>query len=439
MGEDSRKKADDYVLRAVQGRRFGSTRADATTEVGIWRNLLGSLVRGLPRVRGDDGDAVGYLGFAADPAPFASGATTGPPPADDHGTNLAAAIEVAASSIPPGYNPEIVLLSDGNATSGDALKAALGAHLPISTVPLARRDDPEVQVSAVNVPPQVQQGEAFYVEVVIDASDDSEGEIEVFRNEHKVVSERRKLHKGENRLRFRQSIEQERLARFTAMTRGFKDTLLDNNADFGLVFTQGKPRILLVEGDKKSSRDLAWALEEQEMQVDVRPATGMPDSLTELQNYELLILSNVPATSLSSRQMEVARTYVQDLGGGLMMLGGDQSFGLGGYYKTVLEEILPVRSDFEKEKEKPSLAMVLVIDKSGSMGGEKIELAKDAAKSAVELLGPNDKIGVIAFDGEPFLVSEMHSCTDKAYILDRIASIEAGGGTRMHPAMEEGV
>ena len=85
--------------------------------------------------------------------------------------------------------------------------------------------------------------------------------------------------------------------------------------------------------------------------------------------------------------MEVARTYVQDLGGGLIMLGGDQSFGLGGYYKTSLEEILPVRSDFEKEKEKPSLAMMLVIDKSGSMGGEKIEMAKEAARAAVELLG----------------------------------------------------
>ena len=81
---------------------------------------------------------------------------------------------------------------------------------------------------------------------------------------------------------------------------------------------------------------------------------------------------------MSLKQMEIIRTYVEDLGGGLVMIGGDQSFGLGGYYKTTLEEILPVRSNFDKEKEKPSLAMVLVIDKSGSMGGEKIELAKDA-------------------------------------------------------------
>src|SRR5439155_16213373 len=164
-------------------------------------------------------------------------------------------------------------------------------------------------------------------------------------------------------------------------------------------------------------------LEEEGILVDIRPPQGMPDNLADLQNYELVILSNVPATALTQRQMEVVRTYVQDLGGGLIMLGGDQSFGLGGYYKTVIEEILPVRSDFEKEKEKPSLAMMLVIDKSGSMGGQKMELAKEAAKSAVELLGPSDKIGVIAFEGEPVWVSEIHPASDKGFVLDRVAPL----------------
>src|SRR5688572_1565610 len=163
----------------------------------------------------------------------------------------------------------------------------------------------------------------------------------------------------------------------------------------------------------------------------------MPDNLSDLQNYELLIVSNVPATALSQRQMEVARTYVQDLGGGLMMLGGEQSFGLGGYYKTELEEILPVRSDFEKEKEKPSLGMVLVIDKSGSMSGEKIEMAKSAARSAVELLSNQDKIGVIAFDGATYVVSDMQSAGNKGRVSDDISRIDAGGGTVMYPAMEQ--
>ena len=107
----------------------------------------------------------------------------------------------------------------------------------------------------------------------------------------------------------------------------------------------------------------------------------------------------------------------------------------GGYYKTTLEEILPVRSDFEKEKEKPSLAMVFVIDRSGSMTGDKMELAKEAAKSAVELLGARDQVGVIAFDSDSYWVSELRSAADKGYVSDRISTIESGGGTAIYPGM----
>ncbi|MEJ7637678.1 MAG: VWA domain-containing protein, partial [Singulisphaera sp.] len=288
-------------------------------------------------------------------------------------------------------------------------------------------------------PTQVQQGESFHVEVVVDSNhDDDAGRLEVYRGDVKVADQAVKLKKGENRVTLKQSVAQGGLTPVTARLKGYRDTLLDNNSDFGLVYTAGKPRVLLVDSEIDQAKHLTWALEEQNMEVDVRPPRGMPEGLAELQNYDLLILSNVPATALTRMQMEVARTYVQDLGGGLIMIGGDQSFGLGGYYKTALEEILPVRSDFEKEKEKPSLAMMLVIDKSGSMGGEKIEMAKDAARAAVELLGPNDKVGVLAFEGENFWVSELHPCTDKGFVLDHIAALEAGGGTVMAPAMEEG-
>jgi Ca-activated chloride channel homolog len=358
--------------------------------------------------------------------------------ADTQGTNLAAAIEAAAGAIPPAYVPRIVLFSDGNQTEGDAVKAALQAGLTVSTVPVQTRIDPEVQVSAVSVPAQVREGEPFYVEVVVDSNHEDEGTIEVFRGAHKVIDQRQKLKKGENRFRFEQSITRERLAAYAVRIRGLsQDTLFDNNSESGLVFTSGKPRVLLVDSDPKLLQQLVWALEQEEIDVDVRPPQGMPDNLSDLQNYELLVLSNVPATALSQRQMEITRTWVQDLGGGFLMLGGEQSFGLGGYYKTALEEILPVRSDFEKEKEKPSLAMVLVIDKSGSMGGEKIELAKTAAKSAAELLGASDKLGVIAFEGQSFWISEVQPASNKARIMDDISRIEAGGGTAMYPAMED--
>ena len=418
VGDDSRKAAEAYIAKATAS--LGADKAafvHFASEPGVIQEERQAALRpaGSPKIdathANDDEQA--------------------------KGTDIGSAIEVAAAAIPPFYVPKIVVLSDGNQTKGDAVKSALNSGIPVSSVPLKARDDPEVQLSAVKVPAQVQQGEPFNVEVVIDANHDDEVDVEVFKGAIKVVSERKPVKKGENRFVFRQSIENDRLATYAARVRGGKDTLLDNNSDFGLVFTSGKPRVLIVESAPKDVGDLVAALEEHEIQVDVRPPQGMPDSLSDLQNYELLILSNVPATSLTLRQMDLARTYVRDLGGGLIMLGGDQSFGLGGYYKTAMEEILPVRSDFEKEKEKPSLAMVLVIDKSGSMGGEKIELAKEAAKSAIELLGANDKIGVIAFEGDVFWVSEVHPCSDKGFVLDRVSTIEAGGGTDMYPAMVE--
>ncbi|MCC6359488.1 MAG: VWA domain-containing protein [Phycisphaerales bacterium] len=402
-------------------------------------------------VKAGGANRAAFLPFAAEPGRVTSDLSQldlSPPSAtrpatasglDSQGTNIAAALEVAAAAIPPFYVPKIVLLSDGNQTVGDALRAAsVLKGVPVSTVALATRDDPEVQVSAVNAPAEVRQGEPFYVEVVVDSNqDENEGTVEVYRGPAKVISQKVKLKKGENRFRFQQSITRERVAEFLVRATGFKDTLLDNNGDTGLVFAAGKPRVLIVESTVKAARPLQRALEEEDIRVDVRPPEGMPNSLADLQNYEMLILSNVPATALTNRQMEIARSYVQDLGGGLAMLGGDQSFGLGGYYKTVLEEILPVRSDFEKEKQKPSLGMMIVIDKSGSMGGEKIELAKDAAKAAVELLGSNDMVGVLAFEGETFVISELQSAANKGTILDEISAIEAGGGTTMYPAMEQ--
>lgn len=353
------------------------------------------------------------------------------------GSDLAAAIKAAAGYLPPGYIPHLVLLTDGNETTGDALATAARSRVPISTVPLPTRSEPEVQVSEVNVPAEVREGEPFYVEVVIHSNHDDEGLIEIFRGDHKVISEQRELKTGENRLRFQQSIERDRLAAFSVRISGLKeDTLLDNNLDSGLVFAAGKPRVLIIESDPNLIRELAYALEDEGVQADVRPPQGMPASLSDLQNYELVILSNVPATALTQQQMDVARTYVQELGGGFIMLGGEQSFGLGGYYKSTLEEILPVRSDFEKEQEKPSLGMVLVIDKSGSMSGDKIEMAKSAARSAAELLGRRDQVAVLAFDGDTYVISEMQSASNKGKISDEIARIDAGGGTTMYPAME---
>jgi uncharacterized membrane protein len=351
-------------------------------------------------------------------------------------TNIATAIQAATGSMPPGYVPKIVLLTDGNETIGDGLVQAIQSRIPISTIPLQAPMSPEVQAAEVIVPSEVREGEPFIVEVVIQSNHDDQGLVEVYRGDHKVLSEKKQFKTGENRFRFQQSIDRERLAAFQVRISELgNDTLLDNNATAGLVYASGKPRVLVIESDPTLVRELAYALEDEGIQVDVRPPQGMPETLADLQNYETLILSNVPATALTQQQMQLARTWVQELSGGFIMLGGEQSYGLGGYYKSAIEDILPVRSDFEKEKEKPSLGMVLIIDRSGSMTGDRIEMAKSAARAAVELLGKNDQVAVVAFDHSTYVVSDMQSASNKARISDEIARIEPQGGTDMYPAM----
>ncbi|EKK03172.1 von Willebrand factor type A [Rhodopirellula baltica SH28] len=374
------------------------------------------------------------------PAPTPSPTDLDADEAKRMGTDLAAAIQTAVASIPPSRVPRIVLMSDGNQTNGDGIAAATDAGVPVWTVPLPTRSEPEVQMAAVEAPTQVRQGEPFFVEVVVSSNRDTEGHVDLYRGDIQigdVGAPAVKIKKGENRFRFQQTLLGQRQETFAARLRDCDDTLLDNNEAQAIVYASGKPRVLLIDSDPDETDSLRWALDEQSIDVDVRPPEGIPSDLSEMQSYECLILSNVPATSMSMRQMDLIGIYVQDLGGGLIMLGGDQAFGLGGYYRTQIEEILPVRSNFEKEREKPSLAMMLVIDKSGSMGGQKIELAKDAAQAAVELLGPKDAIGVIAFDGDSYTVSELRSTSDRGAISDAISTIEASGGTNMYPAMAD--
>ncbi|MDR1271246.1 MAG: VWA domain-containing protein [Planctomycetaceae bacterium] len=351
-------------------------------------------------------------------------------------TNIAAAMEPALALIPPRYVPHLVILSDGNETDGDILTAAIRGGVAISTVPLPASAEPEVQLAAIKLPAQIRQGEPFYLDIVIQSNHNTDGTITLYKDSFKVVEETKPLKIGENIFRFRQSADDQRQHKFSvAVNVAGGDTILDNNQASGLLFTGGKPRVLLIDSEPKTIRDLASALREQDITAEVRPPEGVPQTLEELDQFDAVILSNVPATSLTVDQMNLLRTYLTDLGGGLMMLGGEQSFGLGGYYKTPVEEILPVRCDFEKEKEKPSLAISLVIDRSGSMGGQKMELAKDAAKAAVELLAPRDFVTVIAFDHESYVVCAMQSAVSTGTINSAISTIEAAGGTNIYSGL----
>jgi uncharacterized membrane protein len=352
-------------------------------------------------------------------------------------TSIAAAIAAARAAIPADSVGQIVLLSDGNAADDWIVAAAKAAGVPVSVVPLAGCPKQEVYVSAVVAPGIVRPGERFMVEVHLQSTHDDEGIVELLHDEKVVLKERRKIVHGENRLRFQQTVSGGPLVTITARISGFRDTEKANNAAAAAVCVARRPRVLLVESGT-SSAALKNALESEHIDVDILPPEKLSRRLADLRAYDVLILSNVPAGALGEGRMELLSPYVREFGGGLVLIGGDRSFTPGGYRGTPLEDVLPLASHERKDKPKPSLAQVLVLDCSISMEGESIALARQAARRAVENLGPNDQVGILAFHDQSQWITPLRRCSDadKQQVLKQIDAITAGGRTNMHPAME---
>ncbi|MEP7359222.1 MAG: VWA domain-containing protein, partial [Anaerolineales bacterium] len=160
----------------------------------------------------------------------------------------------------------------------------------------------------------------------------------------------------------------------------------------------------------------------------------LPSDLAGLSEYVSVILVDVPARDLSPRQMLAVQSYVRDLGGGLVAVGGPSAYGVGGYFKTPLDETLPVEMQIKDQQRRPRLTIVFIIDKSGSMsetsgGVVKVELAKEAAIRSIALLSPTDKVGVVAFDDSAAWVVPITGLDQTDAVINGIGSIRPDGGT----------
>jgi uncharacterized membrane protein len=387
------------------------------------------------------GDSAGVAGFAREteiwqPPAMQAALADWPVAKDQKATDIGGALEVASALFSSGQSRRVVLLSDGNDTTGRAAETAARlarAGVEVWTVPLRNPSKPEVLVERVEVPAQLKQGEPFDLTANLRSNAAMKTKVRLYQSQFLVAEREMDLQPGDNPFRAAALRPDGSFVQFDVEIIPEQDTSLENNRATAVASLRGQPRVLLVEGEPEKARPLASALQAERIQVDLRGPNGAPRSMEDLQQFDLFLLSDLSALTLSREQMELYRRWVQDFGGGFVLLGGENSFGVGGYFRTPVEQMLPVRMEHSDRQELPTVALLIVLDRSGSMsaqvaGQTKMALANQGAALALNVLSSRDYFGVFAVDTRTHVVAALAKHGAKEPIAQKILSITAGGG-----------
>ncbi|WP_334073706.1 MULTISPECIES: VWA domain-containing protein [Paenibacillus] len=355
-------------------------------------------------------------------------------------TNLEKGLQVAGSLFAGKENRRIVLISDGGENVGDAAaEAALLKERGIA-VDVVKKTPPRHTDAAIEefiLPEQLYPGESFAFEVLIRSTFAGEGELRLYEDNREIGRHDIALERGDNRFSLQGLAREPGLHRYRAEFFADGDERAENNAHYAFTRVEGEPKVLIIEGKPGTSSNLENALKSGLIDYEVILPGMLPSELVKYAGYESILFNNVSGEQVGGKQMELIEQAVRSFGIGFMMIGGEDSFGMGGYYKTPIEQLLPVSMELEGKRQIPSLGLILVIDRSGSMAGDKLELAKESAIRTVELLRPKDTVGVIAFDDQPWWVVEPRTLDDKEAVIAQISGIPAAGGTNIFPAVSE--
>jgi uncharacterized membrane protein len=355
------------------------------------------------------------------------------------GTDLEAAIRRALAELPADTSARVVLETDGVETRGDALAAAaaaLGSGVPLDAVLLEQKPARDVRIVTVGAPARADRDEPFDLRVVTSSSVETDVEVRISRDGVPLAKVgRAHVSAGEDVLRLRQTAPDTGLHRYDVAVTALDpaaDSSPEDNAGTTFVRVRGPSIALALDGDD-AGEPLAHALESAGFLVEKRSVAGAPADVGELAAYDLVTLSDIRATDLSTSQIDALAAYVRDLGGGLLLMGGDRAMGPGGYARTPIEEVSPVSFDLKKEKRRASLAEVIAIDYSGSMGmvvggRTKLSLANEAAARSASLLGHGDRLAVEHVDTEVRWTVPLGPVDDPDAIGARVRSVSVGGG-----------
>ncbi len=295
---------------------------------------------------------------------------------------------------------------------------------------------PEAWISSLTAPDRLHQGEEFTLAVTARATDDVDAVLTVLAGDKVVAQRAVHLNPGDNTFAVPLTAGEPGFAPFRAYLAPAGDVYVQNNALSAFSLVEGPPRVLLVlpsEGGELEGGQLLAALQAAGLEVIETTTSGLPSDPASLAEYSSVVLVNTPAKAFSPRALAALQSYVRDLGGGLVAVGGPNAYGVGGWYSTPLEETLPVDMTIHDTERFPPMAIVVVIDKSGSMsaqegGVQKIRLAGEAAARVAELITDLDEITVIAFDDRPADVIGPLPGSQRDEVIDSVIRLQAGGG-----------
>lgn len=358
-------------------------------------------------------------------------------------TDIEQAIASAMALYPDGCGKRLVLVTDGQQNAGDieAMVSTLVSNQVVVEVKMVdNASGEEVCVSNVTIPDKIQTGDTFAVQVEVESTVQTNATLYLYAGDTLKKKEEVSLQAGVNQFVFKDKREEEGYLTYRAVVEANQDTMSVNNEYAAYTQAQSNRNILLIEGREGVADQFEKVLKAANITYDKLPAQVAVSRMSNLSRYKSVVLVDVYIDDLPKGFLKNIETYVKDYAGGLVAVGGENSFALGGYRDTVLEKILPVDMDLEGEKEIPKMAVALVIDHSGSMSGNmgfdsKLELARQSAVSALKNLRDTDEIGVLAFDDTFSWVTKMQSASDKEAIENDIYSISEGGGTSIFPAL----
>ena len=360
-------------------------------------------------------------------------------------TDIAGALRAARELAGTGGG-RIVLLSDGAQTRGDALAAAQPLGVPIDTLAYQPPARPEIWVADVDIPRTLREGEEYAITVVVGSNGTATARLTLDDGVTPLATQQVTLSAGENRLTYHSRAGAPGILKLRATIAGELDTFTQNDSGAATALVAARPRVLLVESRTGTADALRAALRPAGVAAETIAASALPARLSDLEDYEGIVLVDVPAGDLTLDQMTTLREFVRGEGRGLVATGGRASFTLGAYKGTPLEEALPVEMTPPPRPKRSDVTLLLIIDHSYSMaavkGVSKLDMAKESAILATESLHEEDRVGVLTFDdNQEWAVDfqQLGAGLSLGTIQDRIAGIPIGAGTDIRAALQVGL